>query len=86
MPTTTTSCSKLFMADGASEEVKSAPMVNGEQLELMLQEWDTPLVIDAYATWYVSCRSVSFTYCSALKGTVDRRLVERIRRFFNRGP
>jgi hypothetical protein len=60
MPTQrTASTSKLYMADGASEEVKAAPQVNGEQLEMMLQEWDTPLVIDAYATWYVggvACR------------------------------
>jgi len=39
------------MADEASEEVKAAPLVTGEQLEIMLQEWDTPLVIDAFATW-----------------------------------
>jgi hypothetical protein len=26
--------------------------VTGEELEQMLQEWDTPLVIDAYATWW----------------------------------
>ena len=48
------------MTDGGTEEVKAAPNVNGEELELMLQEWDTPLVIDAYATWYVSDRAVSF--------------------------
>ena len=41
-------------ADSDSETIKkSAPNVSGEQLELMLTEWDTPLVIDAYATWYV---------------------------------
>jgi hypothetical protein len=34
----------------ATEE-KAAPMVTGEELELMLTEWDEPLVIDAYATW-----------------------------------
>ena len=55
MPTTSRrQSSMVFMADGETEEAKkSAPMVNGEQLEMMLQEWDTPLVIDAYATWYV---------------------------------
>ena len=41
------------MFHGASDGVKAAPAVTGEQLEMMLQEWDTPLVIDAYATWYV---------------------------------
>ena len=30
---------------------KAAPMVTGEELETMLQEWDQPLVVDAYATW-----------------------------------
>ena len=64
MPTTTSrsvvSSSTLFMADGASEEVKAAPQVTGEQLEVMLQEWDSPLVIDAYATWYVAS-----TFCIA---------------------
>jgi hypothetical protein len=38
----------LFLAD----EVKAAPMVTGEELEMMLTEWDLPLVVDAYATWY----------------------------------
>jgi hypothetical protein len=71
MPTTTAASSKLFMADGASEEVKAAPMVSGEQLEMMLQEWDTPIVIDAYATWCVSYRSLT-----VLHGTVDRRYVQ----------
>ena len=74
MPTTATqrTTSKLFMADG--EEVKSAPMVNGEQLEMMLTEWDTPLVIDAYATWYVSCAS-QLQYCNIMP------CVDRIREF-----
>merc|ERR1712087_575780 len=34
---------------------KAAPMVNGEELESMLQEWDQPLVVDAYATWCGPC-------------------------------
>jgi len=34
-----------------STEEKAAQEVNGEDLELMLTEWDTPLVVDAYATW-----------------------------------
>jgi hypothetical protein len=33
------------------EEVKAAPLVSGEDLEMMLTEWDLPLVVDAYATW-----------------------------------
>jgi hypothetical protein len=32
---------------------KAAPLVTGEELEKMLTEWDQPLVVDAYATWYV---------------------------------
>lgn len=35
----------------ASSETKAAPLVTGEQLEIMLTEWDEPLVVDAYATW-----------------------------------
>lgn len=36
-----------LMAEGE----KVAKQVTGEQLEAMLQEWETPLVVDAYATW-----------------------------------
>jgi hypothetical protein len=38
---------RLFAA-----EEKAAPMVTGEELEKMLTEWEEPLVIDAYATWW----------------------------------
>jgi hypothetical protein len=42
-------------ADGgdtdAKQEVKAAPLVSGAELEVMLTEWDEPLVVDAYATW-----------------------------------
>lgn len=41
--------SPLFMA----EDEKAAPLVSGEELEMMLTEWEQPLVVDAYATWYV---------------------------------
>jgi hypothetical protein len=34
------------MAEGAE-----AKLVSGEELEVMLTEWDQPLVVDAYATW-----------------------------------
>ena len=36
---------------GEDDENKAAPLVSGEDLELMLTEWDQPHVIDAYATW-----------------------------------
>lgn len=35
----------------AKQEVKAAPLVSGAELEVMLTEWDEPLVVDAYATW-----------------------------------
>lgn len=35
-------------------EGKVAKDVTGEELEIMLTEWDKPLLLDAYATWYVS--------------------------------
>jgi len=34
--------------DKATE--KAAPIVSGEELEVLLTEWDTPLVLDAYAS------------------------------------
>eukprot|EP00536_Pseudo-nitzschia_multiseries_P012500 jgi/Psemu1/208871/e_gw1.481.20.1 len=51
----------------ADDEVKSAPKVSGEELEVMLQDWDTPLVIDAYATWCGPCLLMSPEYEEAAK-------------------
>jgi hypothetical protein len=39
---------RLFAGETAD---KAAPMVTGAELEIMLTEWNEPLVIDAYATW-----------------------------------
>lgn len=42
---TSTSTSSLQAGDD-----KLAEMVTGEQLEIMMTEWEQPLVVDAYAT------------------------------------
>ena len=34
----------------AVSEDAAAPLVSGADLEMMLTEWDQPLVVDAYAT------------------------------------
>ncbi len=40
----------LLAQDDKATESKAAPVVSGEELEVMLTEWDTPLVLDAYAS------------------------------------
>lgn len=45
---------RLSSGLAAEDTEKAAPAVTGADLEMMLQEWDTPLVVDAYATWCVS--------------------------------
>jgi len=37
----------------AEEGNKAGPLVSGEELEMILTELEKPLVIDAYATWWV---------------------------------
>ena len=56
----------------ATEE-KAGPMVSGEELEIMLTEWDEPLIVDAYATWCGPCQQVAPEFEAAaeeLKGRV----------------
>ena len=36
----------------AADENKAVSMVSGEDLELLLQNMEQPLVVDAYATWW----------------------------------
>jgi hypothetical protein len=36
----------------AKDPTKAAVSITGEELERLLTEWEKPLVIDAYATWY----------------------------------
>ena len=45
--------SRLDASLNASTDEKAAIEVTGEELEVMLTEWDTPLLVDAYATWCV---------------------------------
>ena len=39
----------LYAAD---DEEKAAPLISGADLEMMLQDLEQPLVVDAYATWW----------------------------------
>lgn len=51
-PSSSSSSSSSTVRLAATEE-KAAPLVSGADLEVMLTEWDQPLVVDAYATWCV---------------------------------
>eukprot|EP00529_Nitzschia_sp_RCC80_P036931 CAMPEP_0113486260 /NCGR_PEP_ID=MMETSP0014_2-20120614/24904_1 /TAXON_ID=2857 /ORGANISM="Nitzschia sp." /LENGTH=189 /DNA_ID=CAMNT_0000379925 /DNA_START=98 /DNA_END=667 /DNA_ORIENTATION=+ /assembly_acc=CAM_ASM_000159 len=71
-----TATTRLSASDGdgdTAEKEKAAPMVSGEELEMMLTEWDTPLVVDCYATWCGPCVLMSPEFeaaASELKGKV----------------
>jgi thiol-disulfide isomerase/thioredoxin len=71
---TSSSSSKATMLHMAGDdaEVKAAPLVTGEELEMMLTEWDTPLVVDAYATWCGPCLLMSPEYEEAAKELKDK--------------
>jgi hypothetical protein len=43
--------SSFLLAAADPGEVKSAKQVTGEELEMLMSDWDLPLVVDAYATW-----------------------------------
>lgn len=42
-------------------------MVSGEELEIMLTEWDEPLIVDAYATWCGPCLMMAPEFEAAAK-------------------
>ena len=44
-------------------EEKAAPLISGADLEVMLADLDTPLVIDAYATWYGTVE-LRYSFCN----------------------
>lgn len=56
----------------ASTEEKAAPSVTGEELEVMLTEWELPLVVDAYATWCGPCLLMAPEFEKAAQEMKDR--------------
>mmetsp|Transcript_20739 Transcript_20739/g.27280 ORF Transcript_20739/g.27280 Transcript_20739/m.27280 type:complete len:184 (-) Transcript_20739:387-938(-) len=56
----------------STAEEKAAISVSGEELELMLTEWDTPLVVDAYATWCGPCLLMAPEFEAAAKEMKDK--------------
>mmetsp|Transcript_11501 Transcript_11501/g.12810 ORF Transcript_11501/g.12810 Transcript_11501/m.12810 type:complete len:185 (-) Transcript_11501:291-845(-) len=51
----------------AATDEKAVKDVTGEELELMLTEWDTPLLVDAYATWCGPCLLMAPEFEAAAK-------------------
>ncbi len=51
---------------------KAARDITGEELEIMLTEWDLPLVLDAYATWCGPCLLMAPEFEAAAKQLAGR--------------
>jgi hypothetical protein len=49
-PTTFSGVRATISSSLQAETEKFVEMVSGERLEVMMQEWEQPLVVDAYAT------------------------------------